>query len=149
MELSSYGSNKRQPDGVDSSTWPVRKRTELLGMVAGVFILASSAVVLTTRQNRDASSAAAVRLYSDVSTYGASASSFPWNTYKITVPVTAGTGNTTVEFVNKYLAPYEGSNDLGCGGAKYWAAGLAQQLHFVDSVELDRGPSPLVTWTDM
>jgi hypothetical protein len=61
----------------------------------------------------------------------------------------AGTGNATISFVNKYLAPYEGSNDLGCGGAQYWSAALAQQLHFVDSVELDRGPSPLTTWAEM
>ena len=68
----------------------------------------------------------------------------------MTVPVVGGTGNATVEFVNKYIAPYSGKTDLGCSHYKYWASALIQQLHFVDDDNVfDRGNKPLSSWVDL
>ena len=147
MELNKlgYGSGDLRDEQVDSGAGPVRRSSLFVAIISGVTIFASALSVLVRSNN---GVKGATTLYSDIVSYGSS-NSFIWQTYKVTVPVIAGTGNDTVLFVNEYIAPYEGWNDLGCGGAKYWAAALSQQLHFVDSTELDRGSMPLVEWVEM
>ena len=60
------------------------------------------------------------------------------------MPVVGSTGNATVTFMNKYLTPFGGKTDLGCGHYKFWTQSLNQELHFVDDGNVfDRGAKHL------
>ena len=46
--------------------------------------------------------------------------------------------------MNKFITPFGGKTDLGCGHYKYWTQSLNQELHFVDDGNVfDRGDKPL------